>query len=71
MEVATVDVPATATATDGGGAKAGTSPIGMIPDELLLKVLSLLFGKTLMRSAPQVCKRWRKPCLKIKNVHLD
>jgi hypothetical protein len=41
---------------------AGTTTIAEMPDEILLKVLSLLFGMTLMRSAPQVCKRWRKLC---------
>lgn len=50
---------------------AGTTTIAEMPDEILLKVLSLLFGMTLMRSAPQVCKRWRKLCPEIKNVHLD
>ena len=50
---------------------AGTIAIEGIPDEILLKVLSLLFGKTLMVYAPQVCKRWRKLCPEIKNVHLD
>ena len=48
-----------------------TTTIAEMPDEILLKVLSLLFGMTLMRSAPQVCKRWRKLCPSIKNVHLD
>ena len=49
---------------------AGTTAIEALPDEILLKVLSLLFGETLMRSAPQVCKRWRKLCPEIKNVNL-
>ena len=55
----------------GEGEGAGTAQIEVLPDEILLKVLSLLFGTTLMRSAPQVCKRWRKLCPEIKNVHLD
>ena len=42
-----------------------------IPPEVLLKVLSLLDGKTLMVSIPQVCKRWRALCQDIRNVHLD
>ena len=50
---------------------AGTTTIESIPDEILLIVLSLLFGKTLMIIVPQVCKRWRKLCPEIKNVHLD
>ena len=37
--------------------EAGTITIELLPDEILLKVLSLLFGMTLMRYAPQVCKR--------------
>lgn len=50
---------------------AGTTTIEVLPDEILLKVLTLLFGMTLMRSVPQVCKRWRKLCPEIKDVHLD
>ena len=49
----------------------GTAPIQVVPDEILLKVLSLVYGKTLMCAVPQVCKKWREMCIKIKNVHLD
>ena len=48
-----------------------TTTIESLPDELLLVVLLLLVGKTLMISVPQVCKRWRKLCPEIKNVHFD
>ena len=34
-----------------------TTTIDVLPDEILLKILSLLFGKELMIYAPQVCKR--------------
>ena len=52
---------------DGKMEGAGTTTIEVLPDELVLKVLTLLFGMTLMRPAPQVCKRWRKLCPEIKN----
>ena len=51
--------------------EAGTTTIEGIPDEILLIVLSQLAGKTLMISVAQVCKRWRKLCPEINNVHLD
>ena len=50
---------------------APVSHFEQIPPEVLLKVLSLLDGKTLMVSVPQVCHRWRAACAAIRNVHLD
>ena len=56
---------------EGERGTAGTTPIDWIPDEILLLVLSQLNDKMLMIWAPQVCKRWRKLCPEINNVHLD
>ena len=62
---------ATMKTAEGKGEGAGTATIEGLPDEILLKILSLLFGMTVMIYVPQVSKRWRKLCPQIKNVHLD
>lgn len=54
-----------------GGSTTPTPPIDWIPDEILHIILSRLDAKTLMITAPQVCKRWRGACQGVKDVHLD
>ena len=61
-----------ATKTSGGKMEgAATITIEVLPDEILLIVLSLLDDKMLMSIVPQVSKRWRKLCPQINNVHLN
>ena len=47
----------------------GTPPIAWLPDELLRAVLSLVDAKTLVFSAPLVCKAWQKICSDFDSVY--
>ena len=66
------DAPASASSLSTAvAASSDSSPVELLPDEILCLVLSRLDPKTLMIAVPQVCRRWRRVCPCVRQVHLD